>query len=137
MTEQQQQGAAHFSVPSCLVSCCLHEGTAPGGPCISCTSQVQAPQALRWAVSEVSNWQSPHSLVGDVVSVAKITVAPGCHAHASVPLGKAIKSSWLALLLYSLGSPGSQCGIKAFLWERPCVFLCLSGVPTVWAAISL
>ena len=52
--QQQQQGAMHFSVPSCLGSCCLHESTAPGGPCISCTSQVQAPQALRGAVSAQS-----------------------------------------------------------------------------------
>ena len=37
--QQQQQGAMHFSVPSCSGSCCLHEGTALGEPCILCTSQ--------------------------------------------------------------------------------------------------
>jgi len=84
----------------------------------------------------VSDWQSPPSLVGDVVSVAKITVAPGCQSRASLPRGRAIKSSWLALPLYSLGTPGSQCGVRAFLWERACVFLCLSGVPIVWVTIS-
>ena len=140
--QQQQQGATHFSVPSCSGSCCLHESTAPGGPCVSKGSWPQfvtLPADTNHPGSQedaVSYWQSPHSLVRDVVSVAKITVAHGCRSRASLPLGRAIKTSWLALPLYSLGTPGSQCGVRAFPWERPCVFLCLSGVPTVWVATS-
>ena len=96
------------------------ERTVPGGPCVSKGSWPQfvtLPADTNHPGSQedaVSYWQSPHSLVRDVVSVAKITVAHGCRSRASLPLGRAIKTSWLALPLYSLGTPGSQCGVRAF-----------------------
>ena len=58
----------------------------------------------------VSNWQSAHSLVDDAVSGAEIAATPHLLGLAVVHLtlclqgGRAINSSWLGLLWYSLGA---------------------------------
>ena len=111
-----------------------HDSTVPGVLCVSSgmlTSGCDNPcrcQPSRIPGREVSKWEPAHSLVEDMVSGVETAAAAPCIQALAVfclPLclcgGRALYSSWLALLWYSLsplfceGNCGHCVAIKPFM----------------------
>ena len=74
------QSSMHFPGPSCSGFQVLHEGTVLGGVCVSCTSQIQATQALRGTMSAQSQvgHASPQGSWSQAVTVLADINHPGC-----------------------------------------------------------
>ena len=131
-----------------------HDSTVPGVVCVSfgmLISGCDNPsgcQPSRIPGRQVSKWEPAHSLVEDMVSGAEIAGTPCLQALAvsCLPIclwgGRALYSSWLALLWYSFNPLFCECNsghcvaIEPFMGKVFFFGFGLSGDPVVWVVIS-